>query len=89
MCVIPFVHPFIFTSIHLYIPPSIHSIIYSTVPRMCEHGTVRIANGPNNYTGRVEFCYFGEWRTICGNNFDQQDAAVSCALAGFNRNCEL
>ena len=59
------------------------------MPRMCQHGTVRIANGPNTYTGRVEFCYFGEWRTICGNNFDQQDAAVSCALAGFNRNCEL
>ena len=56
---------------------------------MCQHGTVRIANGPNTYTGRVEFCYFGEWRTICGTNFDQQDAAVSCALAGFNRNCEL
>ena len=56
---------------------------------MCDHGDVRIVDGPNNYTGRVEFCYFGTWRTICGTGFSQADAALSCGLAGFNHDCKL
>jgi hypothetical protein len=56
----------------------------SDTQRMCNHGDVRIAGGPNNYTGRPEFCYFGTWRTICGIGFDQRAAAVTCQLAGFN-----
>lgn len=55
---------------------------------MCQHGEVRIAGGPNNYTGRPEFCYFGTWRTICGTDFDQPDASVTCSLAGFNHECK-
>ncbi|XP_019854703.1 PREDICTED: uncharacterized protein LOC109583711, partial [Amphimedon queenslandica] len=54
------------------------------VPSVCRHGDVRIVDGPNNYTGRPEFCYFGTWRSICGIGFDLYDAAVTCSLAGFN-----
>ena len=63
--------------------------IKSLVPHVCVHGDVRITNGATNYTGRVEFCYFGTWRTICGNQFSQTDAAVACRLAGFSKHCKF
>ena len=59
------------------------------VPRVCNHGDVRIVGGPNNYTGRPEFCYFGTWRSICGIGFDLYDASVTCSLAGFNHDCKI
>ena len=59
-----------------------------TAAPSCDHGSVRIVGGPNNYTGRPEFCYFGTWRTICGIGFDRYDAAVTCSLAGFNHDCK-
>ena len=59
------------------------------VPHVCNHGDVRIVGGPNNYTGRPEFCYFGTWRSICGIGFDLYDASVTCSLAGFNHDCKI
>ena len=51
---------------------------YSVRIEGCEDGDLRLMDGINNSSGRVEFCHDGEWGTVCDDNFGIQEARVAC-----------
>jgi len=53
-------------------------------PQSCPIFGVRLVNGTSMYEGRVEMCFNNTWGTICGKDWDAQDAAVVCKQLGFN-----
>ena len=48
----------------------------------CTDGETRLADGPDQYTGRLEVCYNGQWGTVCDDLFGQEEATVACRSAG-------
>ena len=54
----------------------------------CINGDVVLMNGsmPSVGEGRVEICYDNIYRTICDDNWDENDASVVCRQLNFTGN---
>ena len=48
----------------------------------CTQFDVRLIDGPNSYSGRVEVCIGGRWGTICDDEWDTIDARTVCRQLG-------
>ena len=44
---------------------------------------IRLAGGPNSYTGRIEVAFHGQHVTLCDYGFDMAAANVTCNMLGF------
>lgn len=51
----------------------------------CTSGSIRLVNGPNEYSGRVEVCMEQAWGTVCDDLWTNEDAMVACSQLGFSR----
>ena len=49
----------------------------------CSNATLRIVGGPSQLEGRLEVCLNNVWGTVCGFNWDNNDAAVACRQLGY------
>ena len=45
---------------------------------------MRLLDGVKNSSGRVEYCQFGNWGSVCSDGWDDRDARVVCRQLGFN-----
>ena len=50
----------------------------------CTHGSVRLQGTSSHLIGEVEVCIRGVWSTVCGEEWDDNDATVICRQLGFS-----
>ena len=56
---------------------------------VCNNTEIRLAEGKNNFEGRVEVCFQGQWGTVCGDySWDARDAVVACRQLGLTSECK-
>ena len=47
------------------------------------NGELRLVDGLTQYEGKVEIRWNSEWRTICSDGWDENDAKVVCRQFGY------
>ena len=52
----------------------------------CVNGDIRSGGNtvaPNSMTGRIAVCVEAEWRVVCDDGWDMDDATVACRQLGY------
>ena len=59
-------------------------LLKASIDMTCEHGTVHLVGGDAISRGRVEYCFEGDWYSVCANDWRQEETDVVCKSLGFN-----
>ena len=62
------------------------SCIYVIIGRSfddCNEGNIRLVNGTDGGSGRVEVCLDGHWGTVCDHGWDSSEATTVCRQLGY------
>ena len=60
---------------------------YDANGAVCRRGDLRLMGtiDQNDLAGRMELCdETGEWKSVCGNKWSEQDARVACRQMGYS-----
>ena len=49
----------------------------------CEGNAIQLVGGQNKLEGRVEVCQDGQWKTVCNDGWNDEEAQVVCRQLGF------
>jgi hypothetical protein len=51
----------------------------------CEQNArgIQLVGGKNKFEGRVEVCQNKQWKTVCHDGWDDEEARVACRQLGF------
>ena len=58
-------------------------IPYHAEQNPCNDGEIRLTNGTNNVSGRVEVCLGRLWGTVCSHGWTINDANTVCRQLGY------
>ena len=54
----------------------------------CRNGDIRLRSLPGGIDKLVQICFAGRWGQICADEWDNDDARVTCRQIGMPGNCE-
>ena len=63
-------------------------LYYISAAADCNDTDIRLVGGRNNFEGRVEVCFHGQWGIVCRNSWDANDAMVVCRQLGITSECK-
>ena len=61
----------------------LHSLFAATTETEEPESTLRLVDGPDSSSGRVEIFREGQWGTICDDDWQKEEADVVCRQLGF------
>ena len=62
---------------------TVGTLHFITVDCRGQEGVIRLFNGSSVSDGEVQYCLGSTWTPVCGDDWDESEAAVACRHLGF------